>query len=323
MASSDPRNIVSLTLFRHKASAYEHPDCGEWRGKFFARYLPVIIRAYKAFYPDWRIVIHHDSSVYTNLYGDVLIGLEKDGIVELEEVAQDPPSLAEASLWRMRPIRMSSLAKVVITRDIDSLPTAREAEMVREFIASEAIAQVIHDSPSHNGLMTGMMAFKVREVCARVDTHDLFFWLRDRGRSDYLDFDVHETDQVILNRHLRPSIADGLLETKGTAIERNTPLERLGRHIGAPFDHREAAVVLSQTGLSSDVSIEWQRIESREKSIGYSINASPAFADNRRRVIIGVDHNLVYAFFTPIVTAMWKAMGFGVEIVALDPIRGS
>ena len=302
-APSLPGHVVSLALFRHHASAYEKPGVGSWRGRFFALYLPVIVRAYRLAYPGWEIRIHHDSSVFDNAYGDALFGLANAGLVNLVHVADAPPSLAGASLWRMMPLDDPSVS-VVVTRDVDSLPTHREAAFVREFLASDAVVQSVHDSPAHDGLMTGMLAFKVAPLRGLGWT-GVYDRLVHAGRNDYLDFDVHETDQIILNRHLLPSVRPHLRETKAFRTPSSSPLELVAKHMGSPFDHLAAMEVL---GVDADAPVA-----AVERFCGFRFDDPPEAYESRRRVVVGVDRNATYAFFLPIFAKLWGVLGYKPE----------
>lgn len=228
------KKVYSLSFFRHEASAYESPRCGASQGRFFANFLPVVVRAFRSiFKPEgWELEIHCDGRVREFPYYRALWKMHELNLLTLrDEGVAD--TLCGAMLWRMRSL-WDSEADVLACRDLDSLPSVRELKTLQRWEVSGLPVSALHDSVSHSctAIMGGMVAVR---RCP-----ETFIWLGDTWRrfkdsqvSSGIDFNQHGSDQVFLNRlPNRPTV---LSEDRQSMGERTDPRDLLSAHIGGAF----------------------------------------------------------------------------------------
>jgi len=313
-----PRNVISLALFRHSSSQYEHPNAGEGRGRFFTNCLPAILRGYAVCFPEWRVRIYHDDSIYNTYYGDVLLALAAKGEIDLVD-ANPAETLCGSMLWRIKPASDPSVDRF-LCRDIDSMPTPREAAAVDQWIASGLPVHAIHDSISHSGYMGGMMGFvgrHLREVIGANPYAEAIAYANSAG----FDLNSHGADQRVLNSMFAPRLSSSTFCSfnpmkltqsayrQAAAIpEKSHPLDKAGSHIGGCFD-RCGAVGVYNDSIPKDAPPAYARIIAAEKSLqldgqAYG-NPPPA-----RYVTIASNLNHDYAFYLPIVSALWMRLGY-------------
>lgn len=311
-------NMISLALFRHASSQYEHPNAGEGRGRFFTNCLPAILRGYAVCFPEWRVRIHHDDSIYNTYYGDVLLALSAKGHVDLVD-CHPAETLCGSMLWRIKPLSDPAVGRV-LCRDIDSMPCPREAAAVQQWIDSGLSTHCIHDSVSHVGYMGGMMGFqaaKAREVIGPDPYAASIQFARDSG----FDLNSHGADQRVLNALFAPRLAASTLCSynpqslpqnayrKAQAIpDRGHMLDKASSHIGGCFD-RSGAIGIYNDFAPLSGSGGYLAILKTEKDLclddqAYG-NPPPA-----RYVTIASNLSHDYAFYLPIVSAMWMRLGY-------------
>ena len=88
--------ILSYALFRAHNS--------QRAPGFFADRIPAVLRAARALFPEWTIVIHHDDTLDDNAYAPVLRRLHNSGALRLVNCGDAGHRMAEAMLWRLKPI---------------------------------------------------------------------------------------------------------------------------------------------------------------------------------------------------------------------------
>ncbi len=225
-------NVYSLAYYRDDASGYESPEAGTSRGVFFEQFLPAVLRAVFAIFPDWELRIHHDDRVQATRYWPVLRALADRGRLRLIDCG---PSLAlcRSMLWRCMPF-WDPAVDVFACRDIDSLPQPRERVMLEEFIASDKRIHVIHDSESHSGpLMGGMCAFKRRPPAPSFAEWTADFPLTEHGDDQLFLNDRFGRHDHMLIHQIREIAQYPQAETRPAP-----PHE--GTHLGAGFDCQRA-----------------------------------------------------------------------------------
>lgn len=236
--------VCSYSFFRHKASAYEHPNCGEAQGRFFVNYLPTIIRAHHHVWKGWEMVIHHDDTAREFPYFKVLEKMQERNLIKLVYCG-GAITLCGSMLWRLHPLFEESV-EYVVCRDVDSLPMPRDEMMVREFMLSGTMIHTIHDSISHCGLMGGMCSFNAKTFRVRTGHKDLAS-LMCAGNWLGLDYNSHGDDQRFLNAVIYSGLAPYtfihsnrnlgyLAHTTKQVIGRLCPEDMLANHIGGCFD---------------------------------------------------------------------------------------
>lgn len=233
--------IVSLAFFRNASSGYESEQCGVARGIFFVNFLRTVIRAHHAVWQGWDLVIYHDDRAMEFPYFKAMKRMEEAGILKLRDSGVSK-TLCGSMLWRMRPVFWPDV-DAVVCRDLDSLPMERDRKMVEKFLASPAIVHAIHDSESHSGpLMGGMIAIKPKPFLERVKVSEY------NEAMDKWDLRQYGSDQRFLNAFVYPQIKDRLIiHTRRPTVAdecqriyavepQTTDLDKVIRHIGAPYD---------------------------------------------------------------------------------------
>lgn len=311
-------NVISLAIFRHDSSAYEHPNAGEGRGRFFSNCLPAILRGFAVCFPGWRVRIHHDDSIYQTYYGDVLMKLAADGQIDLVDCGK-AETLCGSMLWRLKPASDPTVDRF-ICRDIDAMPSPREAEAVNEWVDSGMAVHVIHDSESHTGYMGGMMGFRadaLRDVIGPNPYETSIRFGSDVG----LTMNVHGDDQRVLNRLFEPRLSASTFcsfdprklphsqyRVARPMPDRSSPLDRAASHVGGCFD-RVGAVGIYNEEIAKGSSEAYGRILSTEKELSLDDQAYGNPPPNRY-VVTSSTLNHDYAFYAPIISSMWMKLGY-------------
>ena len=239
-------NVCSYSFFRHEASAYESPRCGEAQGRFFVNYLRTLTRAHLAVWPEWELRIYHDDRVREFPYFRVLTELHKEAVINLVPMGE-AKTLCGAMLWRILPM-FDPAVRYLVCRDVDSLPMPRDRKMVDEFIKSGAVVHAIHDSISHSGpLMGGMVAFDAENFRTRTG-HRSIGTLLDAGINLGINWNLHGADQKFLNGVVYPYLAPAtFIHTKRDdrpyqamctkpVVPQECDQDRLANHVGGAFD---------------------------------------------------------------------------------------
>lgn len=314
------KNVVSLALFRHARSSYEDPRCGVSQGRYFANCLPAIVRGYAVCFPGWTVRIYHDDSIYYSQYGDVLFALAKAGAIELVDCGP-AETLCGGMLWRMRPASDPEVSRF-ICRDVDAMPTPREAKAVQDWIDSGLAAHIIHDSSSHTGYMGGMMGFRA-DALREVVGPDSYATAVQFAADDGIDLNVHGGDQRVLNRLFKARLATSTLcsfdpsklphsefRTSRPIPPSSGPLDMTTGSIGTPFDRVGAVAAYKQAAeASADVAGAIDPIESAERSLHLNDQAY-GNPPPHRYVVTASNLSHDYAFYLPIVAAMWMELRY-------------
>ncbi len=191
------RHVVSYSYFRHKASVYEKEKGNA--ALQFEQFLPMLLRGHHTIWAGWELHIHHDEEVTRLPYWPVMQRAAKAGLVELR-YRGEATSLCGAMLWRADSMR--DCVGFVACRDVDSLPSRRDRFLVERFILSGLGLHVIHDNPSHIGIMGGTMAAFAPWVYPHLVTALALH---------SLDLNKHGADQVLLNQRVAPAMDGSIL----------------------------------------------------------------------------------------------------------------
>jgi hypothetical protein len=242
-------NIYSLSFFRHANSNYEHPNCGTSQGRFFANFLPTLLRAFYANYPEWELRIHHDENLALFPYGKVVFKLAEWGKLKVVDMGK-AERLCESMMWRLKPL-WDPDANIVVCRDVDSLPMPREKIMIDQFIQRGLAVNALLDSESHCGpLMGGMVAYKAPEFRKLFTQYPTFEAFIDASRiPQFANLNQHGSDQSAQNGllwktlqkraliHQRRNIVQypDAAETWPAAPQKE-PADFIVAHIGAGYD---------------------------------------------------------------------------------------
>lgn len=168
---------------------------------FYWQYLPCLIRAHHVIFNNWNIKFYHDSNIENMYYGNVLLELEKKGIVELSGSIKKEDKHCKAMLRRMMPL-WEDKYEYVFCRDVDSLPTGRERWAMEKFMSTDAVVHAINDHKEHNiPMLGGMIGFNVKKFnnIMNINNFDDFFAL---DKDNYDSWDHKGKDQDFLNSNV-------------------------------------------------------------------------------------------------------------------------
>lgn len=145
-------------------------------------------------YPGARLILHHDESV-------------PSALTELADSAVLWPRASSAAcmFWRFTSTVLPEY-EAVLVRDIDSVPTRREANAVAEWLASPYKLHTMHDHPCHEGarVMGGMWGAKPGAFPYDFD-YLVRWWVQHKGPFE------KGADQWFLSRYVYPyAERDGL-----------------------------------------------------------------------------------------------------------------
>lgn len=317
------KRVVSYSLFQNPHGTGPGSDMPTWRDSnwYFTRYAPALVRAHHACFEGWELRIHHDESIWHCYYGDVLLRLHDQGLVNL--VARPAPrTLCEGMLWRMLPAWDGSVDRF-ITRDVDSLPTPRDRQMVEEWIAAGHDAHVIHDSTSHTGLMGGTAGYIPGAVRLAFGSFE------EMLAAAPADLSQHGADQILLGTVLQNRMGPVLVHTVRATVpsENERPVagmgdsstsegaaNRLGKHVGAPVDPAEALQAVDVVAAELVIP-DHMTIAAAEQAAGCPIGVrEPEVVIPLDRAILACSLNPDYAFFLPFDTALWRRLGYRATI---------
>jgi len=190
------RPIVSYAYFRSPTSIYEK-EKGD-AAKQFEQFLPMLVRGHYCVWRGYEMRIHHDEHVMTMPYWPAMRRLAEAGLVTL--VPMGPADeLCKSMLWRMLPVFVEP-DRIVICRDVDSVPMPRDRMAVEEWLLSGAAVHCIHDASAHSGVMGGTTSVRSRRFRELVgaQTWKEFVDLAP----EHFKWEKQGTDQHLLNRLL-------------------------------------------------------------------------------------------------------------------------
>lgn len=190
------KKVISYSLF--------------WLGKdshslLYSNGLKAICRAHHTLLPDWEWRIYHDGTLHKDETARHLFAYEEAGFVTLVNMGQES-QLCRAMIWRMRPIWDASVSHT-LCRDLDSLPTPRDAMAAKQFVDSNAALHSMCDNPQHGApIMGGLCGFK----------NSLFSNLTGLHTFDDLvagePLETHGDDQLLLLKKVWPVLQNHLCE---------------------------------------------------------------------------------------------------------------
>lgn len=180
--------VISYSLF---GKGQNNPNCFEFNS--YLRGLFVNLRLARLVYPDWEVYLMTDTMA------NIPAGTHQ----LCKVVLCDPAPLTQAMLWRLKPLYMNDVERV-ICRDLDSPLTLREAKCVKTWCESSKAAHAITDSISHNiPLLGGMVGFTSRHWTERTGTNT---WEQLFQSAPY-NWALKGSDQQYLNHVIYPKFA--------------------------------------------------------------------------------------------------------------------
>lgn len=203
----------------------------------FASYLRgfhINVRFNRILFPGWITVLNLDHATYNSPYRKIFDWHQNKGYVRLS--LNDSAPLCMAMLWRLKTVfdydhpewRYSH----VICRDLDSIATYREAQMVTEWVQEDRAIHCITDSISHTiPMMGGMVGFRPGYIndLLKLQTTPQLAWDKLLAMAPDIDFKRKGSDQDFLNRIVHPKCAHNATEHFILGM-RHDVLEENGRH---------------------------------------------------------------------------------------------
>jgi len=231
------KGALSYSLFGFDRSRAEN----SFDFQSYLRGLHLCIRFNRLIYPGWTNVLNIDNASYNSPYKPIFDWHENQGNLTIN-VFEDGKPLCLAMLQRLRAVFMMDGSNWkfthVLCRDLDSISTYREAQMVQEWIEEDKAIHCITDSISHTiPMMGGMIGFRpgyVNDILKITDNpSDAFDRLIERGQG--IDYRHKGTDQDFLNRVIYPSCSTHATEHFIKGMSHNL-IEGNGRHYSVTYN---------------------------------------------------------------------------------------
>lgn len=187
------KKIISYALF-----GYGKESSADWfEFNTYLRGLMINIRMKELLMPDWKIRVYIDKISYEK-FKELF-----DALDMIEVFVENPTELSMASLWRLKPL-FDSEVEYMISRDLDSVLTYRDAQAVKDWIDSGKCAHAITDSEGHGiPMLAGMIGFWCRHW---KEYTNIFSWDKIvEYRGNYLK---KGTDQDVINQIIYPLFAN-------------------------------------------------------------------------------------------------------------------
>lgn len=200
----------------------------------YLRGLQYNIRIARVLYPNWDIVVNMDHATYASKYQKYFDWLQNHGFIKIV-LHQDNQPLTLAMLWRLHTVFTYTHPEWVYThvicRDIDSVPTFREAQAVQQWIQEGKACHGITDSVSHNiAMMGGMIGFAPGAFSSIMGVNSYEDLMR--LGSGY-NFKAKGTDQTFIRDVIYPKVCRDITEHFVLGMVHNLP-EANGRHYSIP-----------------------------------------------------------------------------------------
>ena len=217
---------ISYSLFGFGKPTPE--NCFEFAS--YMRGMNINVRFNRILYIGWQTVINVDDETYRGKYNKVFKWHEDRGFIKVNICPNNQP-LCLAMLWRLKPVydytHPDWTYTHVLCRDLDSIATFREVQMVQEWIHEDKTVHCITDSVSHNiPMMGGMIGFRPAYFTERLG---ITTWEKLMEFDKGMDFSKKGSDQTFLNNAIYPKCADSCTEHYIKGMIHNLP-EGNGRH---------------------------------------------------------------------------------------------
>lgn len=226
---------VSYSLFGYDRSRAE--NCFDFNS--YLRGLHICIRFNRILFPGWDIVLNIDEASYNSPYRRIFDWHQNKGFLKIKLFPNGEP-LCKAMLRRVQTVFDYShpnwTYSHVICRDLDSIPTYREAQMVQEWIEEDRAIHCITDSVSHTiPMMGGMIGFRPGYVndIMKLTLHPQDAFNSLMALSGDINFSQKGSDQDFLGRIMYPKLCTNATEhfIKGRPHDL---IEGIGRHYSVP-----------------------------------------------------------------------------------------
>ena len=182
-------------------------------------------RMNKILLPDWFVYLHIGQDEFKK-YESYINDLAK--LFNIKVFVKNITQLCQGMLYRLNPLFDEPLARYVLSRDLDSIITYREARCINEFVSSNKGYHSINDHNAHCGLMGGLIGFNKEKFKRDFPNIDSF-----EGLTDRYNLSEHGSDQsLIANRLGNKMYNDILVHNKPVFEEQDKKLEESNNCIG-------------------------------------------------------------------------------------------
>lgn len=224
------KRAIAYSLFGYDVGRYD--NCFSFDS--YLRGMHVCLRFNRILFPGWQMVVNIDKATYESRYRPIFEWYVSKGYIRFD--LQENGPLCKNMLWRCKTvfsyIHPEWEFSHVICRDLDSIATYREAQMVTEWIKEDKAIHCITDSVSHTiPMMGGMVGFRpgyVNDLLSITNRPDQA-WDRLLKLAPDIDFKRKGSDQDFLNRIIYPKCAHNATEHFILGM-RHDVLEENGRH---------------------------------------------------------------------------------------------
>lgn len=170
----------------------------------YTKNIDTIILLYKTLLPDWKCRFYIASDVSSS----IVESIAEHGCDILIMKAKDVDH--RYSLWRFL---ANEDASVAIFRDLDSLPTQRELQMIKQWMISDKALHIIRDHPYHSApIMAGMWGIKDIKLNLRQQ-------IKDASITDF-----YGVDQLFLERYYKTELANALIHDSFPRFPNENPI---------------------------------------------------------------------------------------------------
>lgn len=221
---------IAFSLFGYDRDKAE--NCFDF--EVYLRGLTYNIRLARVLYPHWEIVVNMDHATYFSKYQPIFDWYQNRGFIKIV-LHQDGQPLCLAMLWRLHTVFTYAHPEWtythVLCRDIDSVPTYREAQAVQQWIEEGKACHGITDSISHNiPMMGGMIGFSPSSFSSIMGINKYEDLIRLAAG---IDFRQKGSDQTFINRVIYPKVCRDITEHFVLGMRHDLP-EGDGRHYSIP-----------------------------------------------------------------------------------------
>jgi hypothetical protein len=239
MGFRDPLNLcnyenemkaISYSLFGYDKE--KHKDCFDFPS--FLRYMHICVRFNRILFPGWKMIVNIDRQTYDSPFRPIFEWHQSKGFIRFD--IQENAPLCKAMLWRLKTVFCYTHPEWefthVLNRDLDSVATFREAQMVHQWAQEDKAIHCITDSVSHTiPMMGGMIGFRPGYVndLLKLNINPEAAWNKLLSLAPDIDYNRKGSDQDFLNRIIHPKCAHNATEHFILGM-RHDVLEGNGRH---------------------------------------------------------------------------------------------
>jgi hypothetical protein len=201
----------------------------------YLRGFHINIRFNRILYPNWITVLNLDHATYNSPYKPIFDWHVSKGYAKISLQDSGAP-LCKSMLWRLKTVfdydHPNWRYTHVICRDLDSIATYREAQMVQQWVEEDKAIHCITDSISHTiPMMGGMVGFRPGYVndLLKLNINPEQAWDKLLSLAPDIDYRRKGSDQDFLNRIVHPKCAHNATEHFILGM-RHDVIENNGRH---------------------------------------------------------------------------------------------